>query len=130
MRALVTARLRGFVKLLYLPADVTFRFTSVLRGLVAQPIMWVHGYQLGFTAATVQQECSPHDYLQDFKSEIPAYLQPYRVVAAVTRAIIPKNTVSENLRQAYAELAKEAIVTPQELDLLDCWLADSKEVRK
>jgi hypothetical protein len=28
------------------------------------------------------------------------------------------------LRLAYTELAKENIVTPQELELLDLWLAD------
>ena len=36
--------------LLYLPTYVTFRFTDILRGLVAQPIMWAAGYALGFTA--------------------------------------------------------------------------------
>lgn len=123
-----TAVRRELFPLLYLPAYVTFRFTDILRGLVAQPIMWAHGYQLGFTAATVRQERNPHDYLQDFESEIPAYLLPHRVIAAVTRAITQASTVSENLRQAYAELAKEAIVTPQELDLLDCWLTDIKVV--
>jgi hypothetical protein len=29
--------------LLYLPTYVTFRFTDILRGLVAQPIMWLYG---------------------------------------------------------------------------------------
>ena len=35
-----TAYRRELFPLLYLPALVTFRFTDILRGLVAQPVMW------------------------------------------------------------------------------------------
>lgn len=115
---------RELFPLLYLPAYVTFRFTDILRGLVAQPIMWAHGYRLGFTEATVIQVRNPHDYVKDFESEIPCYLHPNRVIAAVQRAIDPANTVGENLRLAYAELAQENIVTAQEIELLDLWLSD------
>ncbi|MEJ7663681.1 MAG: hypothetical protein WKG07_31160 [Hymenobacter sp.] len=58
---------RELFPLLYLPAYVTFRFTDILRGLVAQPIMWAHGYRLGFTEATVIQVRNPHDYVKDFR---------------------------------------------------------------
>lgn len=119
-----TAVRRELFPLLYLPAYVTFRFTDILRGLVAQPILWAHGYRLGFTEATVLQERNPHDYVKDFESEIPCYLHPNHVIAAVSRAINKSATVSENLRRAYAELAKENIVTAQELELLDLWLED------
>ena len=116
--------------LLYLPAYVTFRFTDILRGLVAQPIMWAHGYRLGFTEATVIQVRNPHDYVKDFESEIPCYLHANRVIAAVSRAIDPAVSVAENLRRAYAELAKENIVTAQEIELLDLWLADVANLMK
>jgi hypothetical protein len=119
-----TAVRRELFPLLYLPAYVTFRFTDILRGLVAQPILWAHGYRLGFTQATVLQERNPHDYVKDFESEIPCYLHPNRVIAAVSRAIDKSVTVGENLRRAYAELAQENIVTAQELELLDLWLED------
>jgi len=119
-----TAIRRELFPLLYLPAFVTFRFTDILRGLVAQPILWAHGYRLGFTQATVQQVRNPHDYLRDFESEIPCYLHPQRVVASVSRVMSKDYSVGENLRRAYAALAEENIVTPQEIKLLDCWLAD------
>lgn len=125
-----TAVRQELFPLLYLPAYVTFRFTDILRGLVAQPIMWAHGYRLGFTEATVLQVRNPHDYMKDFESEIPCYLHPNHVIAAVTRAIDNSNTVSENLRRAYAELAKENIVTAQEIELLDLWLADVAALTK
>ena len=125
-----TAVRRELFVLLYLPAYVTFRFTDILRGLVAQPIMWAHGYRLGFTEATVIQVRNPHDYVKDFESEIPCYLHPNRVIAAVSRAISPANTVGENLRRAYAELAIENIVSAQEIELLDLWLADVAALTK
>ena len=123
-----TAVRRELFALLYLPAYVTFRYTDILRGLVAQPIMWAHGYRLGFTQATVRQVRNPHDYVKDFADEIPCYLHPHRVVALVQRAIDPALPLAENLRCAYAALAAEGLVPAQELELLDLWLADVQQL--
>ena len=92
--------------------------------------MWAHGYRLGFTEATVIQVRNPHDYVKDFESEIPCYLHPNKVITAVSRAISPDVTVAENLRRAYAELAKENIVATQELELLELWLTDVESLLK
>ena len=59
--------------LMFLPPYVSFRFTDILRGLVAQPIMWASDYYLGFAHATVVQKRNPHDYIEDFKLEVPVY---------------------------------------------------------
>lgn len=119
-----TAIRRELFPLLYMPAYVTFRFTDILRGLVAQPIMWAHGYRLGFTKATVVQERNPHDYMKDFESEIPCYLHPNQVIEIVRDQVSPANSVAENLRLAYAGLYKVGIVAQDELDLLNLWLQD------
>jgi len=110
--------------LLYLPATVTFRFTDILRGLVAQPIMWLHGYRLGFVDATVVQKRNPHDYFKDFVSEIPMYEHVEKVVDLVQAAIAPGDSVAANLRSAYVALAANAIVKNEELPILDAWLDD------
>ncbi|UOR03959.1 STELLO glycosyltransferase family protein [Hymenobacter aerilatus] len=123
-----TAVRRELFPLLYLPAYVTFRFTDILRGLVAQPILWAHGYRLGFTEATVIQERNPHDYVKDFESEIPCYLHPNKVIAAVEGAIDKQATVGENLLRAYEALEREQIVTSNEIELLKLWLADLKKL--
>src|ERR1035437_2121049 len=44
-----TAFRKELFPLLYLPTTVNFRFTDILRGFVAQPIMWLYDYFLGFT---------------------------------------------------------------------------------
>jgi hypothetical protein len=119
-----TAIRRELFPLLYMPAYVTFRFTDILRGLVAQPIMWAHGYRLGFTKATVVQERNPHDYMRDFESEIPCYLHPNEVIKIVTEAINPNNSVATNLLKAYEALLEVDIVTAPEISLLKLWLQD------
>ncbi|KAF5051009.1 STELLO glycosyltransferase [anaerobic digester metagenome] len=119
---------RELFPLLYLPAFVTFRFTDILRGLVAQPIMWAKGYTLGFTEATVVQERNEHDYLKDFESEIPCYLNSETVIEIVASVVDPEATVSDNLLLGYQALYKDKIVAAEEVDLLKHWLSDLSEL--
>ncbi len=108
--------------LLYLPSTVTFRFTDILRGLVAQPVLWAAGYHLGFAGATVLQKRNPHDYLKDFESEIPCYLQAEKVVQIAKEAVSSEKTISENLLSVYRALSVKGIVSEKELEILSCWL--------
>lgn len=110
--------------LLYLPTYVTFRFTDILRGLIAQPIMWLYGYQLGFTNATVIQQRNPHDYMSDFLSEIPMYQHGENIVRIVENAITKNNSILDNLHAAYYTLMKESIVIEKELKTLEAWIKD------
>jgi hypothetical protein len=110
--------------LMYLPAFVTFRFTDILRSLIAQPNMWAAGYSVGFLSATVTQDRNAHDLLEDFGSEVPMYLQTERVVDVASAVVQADRSVEENLRVVYGALAEEGIVERAELDLLDVWLDD------
>jgi hypothetical protein len=115
--------------LLYLPTTVTFRFTDILRSLVAQPILWAAGLRLGFLGATVRQERNDHDSLHDFASEVPVYLHSQAAVAVVREAVSPARTIEVNLRAAYGALADASIVEHRELDALDAWIADLESLR-
>lgn len=108
--------------LLYLPAFVTFRFTDILRGLVAQPILWNHGYRLGFSSPTVVQKRNEHDYLKDFESEIPMYINTEKANKILQASINKQGSIKENLANAYNELAKNKIVPDEECLLLSEWL--------
>ena len=123
-----TAIRKELFALLYLPASVTFRFTDILRGLVAQPIMWNAGYDLGFTEATVVQERNPHDLMKDFVSEVPLYLRGHDVIDIVSKALVPEESVEDNLRRAYSALHAEDIVSHDELATLDAWLGDLSSI--
>jgi hypothetical protein len=117
-----TACRKELFPLLYLPAYVTFRFTDILRGLVAQPIMWAAGYHLGFTSPTVFQERNFHDYLKDFESEIPCYLYAERVVELCCEATKTNVSVADNLYNSYEMLLKHGVVVEHEINLLEVWL--------
>lgn len=115
---------RELFPLMYLPASVTFRFTDILRGLVAQPIMWLRNLRLGFTGATVFQKRNPHNYLKDFESEVPVYLHTEKVVELVTKAIRPDYSICDNLYESYKALYQNGLVAKEELELLRCWMED------
>jgi hypothetical protein len=117
-----TAIRRELFPLLYLPVTVTFRFTDILRGLVAQPIMALAGYQLGFLSATVVQERNPHDFMADFESEVPMYTQCRRVIELVEASVSASCSLPRNLEAAYEALAQQGIVAPRELTTLRAWL--------
>jgi hypothetical protein len=118
-----TAFCENLFPLMYLPAHVTFRFTDILRSLVAQPIMWEYGYRLGFSKATVRQVRNAHDYFKDFQSEIPMYLHAERVVEIVGGAI-GRGSIADRMVSAYEALCRASIVPAQELEVLAAWLAD------
>ncbi|WP_316569286.1 STELLO glycosyltransferase family protein [Neobacillus sp. YIM B06451] len=119
-----TAFYKELFPLLYLPAYVTFRFTDILRGLVAQPIMWAAGYELGFMNATVFQERNPHNYVNDFESEIPCYLHGEKVIELVEGSISSSKSVVDNLYNAYETLCNNNIVISSEIEVLSDWLKD------
>ncbi|HEX3807647.1 MAG TPA: STELLO glycosyltransferase family protein, partial [Gaiellaceae bacterium] len=110
--------------LLYLPATVTFRFTDILRSLVAQPILWTAGLRLGFTNATVRQDRNEHDYVDDFESEVPMYLRGEEATEVAREAVAADETVGGNLRRVYEALVDASVVRETELDVLDAWLGD------
>jgi len=110
--------------LLYLPSTVTFRFTDILRGIVAQPILHCLNLKLGFFSPIFHQERNVHNYLSDFESEVPMYLNSLRALNIVSNIVIAQHSVSANLVAAYSALAKEGIVDSSELELLNAWLED------
>lgn len=125
-----TAIIKELFPIMYLPTYVNFRFTDILRGIIAQPIMWAAGYLLGFTNATVIQKRNQHDYFKDFVSEIPMYLHIEKVAEIVNMITKSNCTVIDNLFNSYKELEKENIITANELRTLDAWLYDISNLSK
>jgi glycosyltransferase involved in cell wall biosynthesis len=116
-----TAIQKELFPLLFLPSFVTFRFTDILRGIIAQPILWQHGYRLGFTEATVVQKRNEHDYFKDFESEVPMYLHTEKSLEAVNKSI-SSGSVAANLHNAYEALLKINVVEEREMTVLKEWL--------
>jgi hypothetical protein len=114
--------------LLYLPTYVTFRFTDILRGIIAQPIMWLYDYLLGFTNATVVQKRNPHDYMKDFISEIPMYEHCEKVIELVANSISKSDSIESNVYNAYKSLLKSEIICKKEMITLEAWLIDLQKL--
>jgi len=123
-----TAFIRPVFPLLYLPASVSFRSTDIIRGLVAQPILWSAGYSLGFTHATVVQNRNDHHYLSDFESEIPCYLYPERILDVVEGAVSSRFSIEDNLINAYESLVRENLIPKCEMDLVSAWVRDIQNI--
>jgi hypothetical protein len=108
--------------LLYLPVTVNQRFADILRSYIAQPIMWVAGYHLGITQATVYQERNEHDLMKDFVDELPCYLHSERAYEIALKTVSKKNSIHGNLMNIYCELLNEKIVKEEEINYLCDWL--------
>ena len=68
---------------LYLPISVSFRFCDILRSYVAQRGLWAMNARLAFTTATAYQERNVHDFMVDFKDEIPCYQHVRSVITTL-----------------------------------------------
>ncbi len=119
-----TAFIRPVFALLYLPASVSFRSTDIIRGLVAQPILWSAGYSLGFTRATVVQDRNEHHYLSDFESEIPCYLHAEKILDVVEGAVSSRFSIETNLLNAYESLIRHDLIPKCEMELVLAWVRD------
>ncbi len=123
-----TAIRKELFPLMYLPTYVTFRFTDILRGLIMQPIMWLYGYNLGFTNATVVQKRNEHDFMKDFESEIPMYLDTENVINLTIKNTSASNSIEDNLYNTYTALLNAGIVKKEEIKTLEAWLMDIKKL--
>ena len=113
---------------LYLPATTSFRFTDILRGFIAQRLLWTVGLHLGFHQATVFQERNVHDFMKDFKDEVECYLNTRKVVE-VLQGMQPRNNQLEDLELVYKNLLKNDLIGSEELVILHAWRKDLEAIR-
>lgn len=107
--------------LMYLPSTVSFRFTDILRGVVAKRILDAQGGVMGFADPIGHQVRNPHDYLRDFELEIPCYLHTETAWEVVGGSLSANVTASANLIEAYAALAEAGITSAEELERVEEW---------
>lgn len=110
--------------LLYLPSYITPRSSDIVRGLIAQPLLWSIERNLGFTSPTVTQERNPHNYLKDFEEEILIYLNSEKIIEIANEAINSDYSLHENLIKVYGSLIFNKILPDKEMDALQCWVND------
>ena len=111
---------------LYLPATTSFRFTDILRGFIAQRLLWILGMHLGFHQATVYQKRNAHDFMRDFKDEVECYLNVKPIVKMINDMDFSGEFTSDILK-LYKDLSRAGFVEYREVEILDAWLNDYKK---
>ena len=78
----------------------------------------------------VKQKRNPHDYMKDFESELPMYLNSERIIDLILPCISANRKIDENLYNAYDELRRHKIVCKREMECLTAWLSDLEKIEK
>ena len=115
--------------LMYLPATPSFRYTDILRGFIAQRLLWETNMYLGFTKATVFQERNAHDLMKDFVDEIECYTKTEAAVELL-ETLVPSGDLHADMNLAYVTLVEHGLVEMRELDLLRAWQNDFNRLYK
>lgn len=105
---------------LYLPATTTFRYCDILRSYVAQYGIWRRGGQLAFASASAFQHRNPHDLIEDFRQELPLYLDFHKTMEALDGVALEGG--DDDLYALYHALYKSGGVARNELRLVEEWL--------
>ena len=109
--------------LMYLPAYCSFRMTDIWRSLVAQRLAWASGWGVLFHGPTVSHSRNVHDLMQDFRDELPGYLENRAICAALEGLDLQPGAehLGANMRLAYQRLVEGKWLDAKELMLLDAW---------
>ena len=110
--------------LLYLPSTVSFRFTDILRGYIAQAVINVSSKSWGFYNATSYQERNDHNLMNDFRSEVSMYSNMEEIFQIIYESCKSTNSITDNLMNCYSSLFKNKFVRDEELKILSSWMVD------
>jgi hypothetical protein len=121
---------RDAFPLLYLPAHCSFRMTDIWRSFVAQRILWANDWAVLYHEPTVRQERNEHNLMRDFRDEVPGYLNNTAIAEALDKLSLEPGAdkLTENLRVCYEQLVRMELVGREELDLIEAWAADLREI--
>jgi hypothetical protein len=114
--------------LLYLPSTVSFRFTDILRGYIAQSVINSSFKNWGFYRATSIQERNNHNLMNDFRSEISMYSNMEEIFQIIYESCKSTNSIIDNLINCYDYLGKNKFIQDNELTVLDAWITDIKSL--
>jgi STELLO glycosyltransferases len=102
---------------LYVPRYVDFRFCDILKSYIAQSEL-----NMAYGGFLVDQLRNPHDYLDDFKSEVSCYLHSEKVIEIVTQP------ASASIIEIYRELIEADICVYQELEILSLFITELRKI--
>ena len=118
--------------LLYIPSFCSFRLCDIWRSFVALRICFEYSWGINFFSPSVFQKRNEHNLLKDFEDEIEGYKNNLKIINGLKNLKLheEKNKIFENLTICYKFLIKESYVDKKELNLLELWIKDCKNMIK
>jgi len=116
--------------LLYLPSTCNNRVTDIWRSFIAQRILWENGVSVLFHFSTVLQKRNAHNLWTDFQHELVNYLNVERITNGLEKLILKPGIsfIPDNMLLCYQYLVVQGFLESQELERLQAWLNDVKEL--
>lgn len=110
--------------LLYLPATPGFHVEDIIRGYISQRILWEMDSRMLFTYPTAYtSNRNPHDYMEDFKLEVPLLLGVTKLIDILDSISLYKDPF-ESLLKVYRVLVKKGFFPKEELPLVTAWICE------
>ena len=110
---------------LYLPFTASFRMTDIWRSFVAQRCVQARNGRVAFRRASMYQRRNEHSLIKDFADEVSGYLNNHSIMVLLSELSLEQGAnLGEDLRQCYLAMVDAGHLAPQEMTLLNCWLAD------
>lgn len=106
--------------LLYLPTHVNFRFTDILRAVIAKRVLDVLGLRLAFGDSAGYHDRNQHDLHRDFIDEVSMHENVTKAWDCLRH--LSASTMPDLLMEAYERLTESDIVPAQELPMVQEWL--------
>lgn len=114
--------------LLYLPATCSFRMTDIWRSFIAQRGLWLISKHVLFHQFSATQIRNQHNFKHDFLSEIPGYQNNIKIAETLESIQPDDNNLYNYLQEAYRLLVEEGMFAPEELNMVDAWINDVKNI--
>lgn len=103
--------------LMFLPVGIPDRVTDILRGYIAQASLWTSGFCVTFASPIAVQNRNDHGLLQDFRDEIPLYLNAARWCDELNE--LKKTNMMATFHEAICLAAAEGIIPEKNIKLYE-----------
>jgi len=110
-----------FIALL-LPCSVSFRYSDILKGLIANILLKCNDKNMAYTSPNVIQIRNEHDLISDLKSEFSMYISNENIIPIIQNGVQNIRNNKEILYRIYENLFDNNIITQLDLDICKEWL--------
>jgi len=114
--------------LLYLPVTCSMRCTDIWRSLVALKILSHNNNKILFFGSTMFQKRNLHNLNNDFREEVPMYLNNKNIFNSLKNLKLVKGDNLSNLLICYKSLIQNGFFSKEEFMHLKAWVQDIKRI--